>query len=121
MKSRNAAVASLLTVDEVADFLRASPAMIYRLLKRGEIPGFKIGGDWRFDVEEIDRWRAEWESRTHRFSTRTLAGRLGQHRRLRHSSEQGARWPAFAASFQHLTGPVIRFEKKEECDWDCQR
>ncbi len=52
MNSRNAAVASLLTVDEVADLLRASPAMIYRLLKRGEIPGFKIGGDWRFDVKK---------------------------------------------------------------------
>ncbi len=76
MKSRNAAVASLLTVDEVADFLRASPAMIYRLLKRGEIPGFKIGGDWRFDVEEIDRWRAEWESRTARSSTSDTCGQI---------------------------------------------
>jgi excisionase family DNA binding protein len=33
--------------------------MIYRLLKRGELPGFKIGSDWRFNAEEIDRWLAE--------------------------------------------------------------
>jgi excisionase family DNA binding protein len=29
---------------------------IYRLLKRHEIPAFQVGSDWRFNIEEIDRW-----------------------------------------------------------------
>jgi excisionase family DNA binding protein len=30
---------------------------IYRLLKGNAIPSFKIGSDWRFNVDEIDAWR----------------------------------------------------------------
>ena len=59
-------VAGMLTVTEVVDYLKISRSMIYRLLKRGEIPGFKMGGDWRLYVEEIDRWRAEREIRSRR-------------------------------------------------------
>ena len=59
-------VAGMLTVTEVADYLKISRSMIYRLLKRGEIPGFKMGSDWRLYVEEIDRWRAEREIRSRR-------------------------------------------------------
>jgi excisionase family DNA binding protein len=32
---------------------------IYRLLKKGQLPGFKIGSDWRFNVEAIDQWRLQ--------------------------------------------------------------
>ena len=28
-------------------------------LKRNELPAFMVGSDWRFDAEEIDRWRAK--------------------------------------------------------------
>lgn len=59
-------VAGMLTVTEVADYLKISRSMIYRLLKRGEIPGLKMGSDWRLYVEEIDRWRAEREIRSRR-------------------------------------------------------
>ena len=48
---------NLITVAELADYLKVHPSMIYRLLKRGAIPAFKIGSDWRFNVETIDRWR----------------------------------------------------------------
>jgi excisionase family DNA binding protein len=47
----------VLTVNELADYLRVHRSTIYRLLKKGEIPGFKIGSDWRFNVEVIDKWR----------------------------------------------------------------
>jgi excisionase family DNA binding protein len=47
----------VLTVDEVCSYLRVHRSTIYRLLKKGQIPGFKIGSDWRFNVEAIDRWR----------------------------------------------------------------
>jgi excisionase family DNA binding protein len=51
----------MLTVTELADYLKISRSMIYRLLKRGEIPGFKIGSDWRFNLDEIDQWLAKQE------------------------------------------------------------
>lgn len=47
----------VMTVRELASYLRVHPSTIYRLLKNGQIPGFKVGSDWRFDVETIDKWR----------------------------------------------------------------
>ena len=46
-----------MTIREVSAYLRVSKGTIYRLLKQNRIPGFRIGSDWRFNVEEIDRWR----------------------------------------------------------------
>jgi len=47
----------VLTVNELAEYLRVHRSTIYRLLKKGLLPGFKIGSDWRFNVEIIDQWR----------------------------------------------------------------
>jgi excisionase family DNA binding protein len=44
------------TVSMLARYLRCHPSTIYRLLKRGQIPAFKIGSDWRFQKSVIDRW-----------------------------------------------------------------
>jgi len=44
-------------VKELSNYLRVHPSTIYRLLKRGDLPGFKLGSDWRFNLEAIDRWR----------------------------------------------------------------
>jgi len=49
--------AKVLTVSELSDYLRVHRSTIYRLLKKGQLPGFKIGSDWRFNVEAIDEWR----------------------------------------------------------------
>jgi excisionase family DNA binding protein len=46
-----------MTVREVCAYLRVSRATIYRLLKEHQIPAFRLGSDWRFNIEEIDRWR----------------------------------------------------------------
>jgi excisionase family DNA binding protein len=43
----------VMTVDEVAAFLRCHRTTIYRLLKRKQIPAFRIGSDWRFMKAEI--------------------------------------------------------------------
>ncbi len=51
--------AKVLTVNELAEYLRVHRSTIYRLLKKGQLPGFKIGSDWRFNVEVIDRWRLQ--------------------------------------------------------------
>lgn len=47
----------VMTVKELADYLALHPSTVYRLLKLRQIPGFRVGSDWRFNVEEIDRWR----------------------------------------------------------------
>jgi len=53
------ASAKVLTVNELAEYLRVHRSTIYRLLKKGFLPGFKIGSDWRFNVEVIDQWRVK--------------------------------------------------------------
>jgi excisionase family DNA binding protein len=47
-----------MTLQEVADYLRVTRSTIHRLLKRNEIPAFRIGRHWRFSLEEIDNWCA---------------------------------------------------------------
>jgi excisionase family DNA binding protein len=53
--------ARILTLENVAQYLRVHPSTIYRLLKKKQLPAFKVGRDWRFNLESIDRWRAEAE------------------------------------------------------------
>ena len=49
----------VMTVREVSAYLRVHPSTVYRLLEVviRKIPAFHIGSDWRFNIEEIDRWR----------------------------------------------------------------
>jgi excisionase family DNA binding protein len=54
-------MARVMTLEEVADYLRVHPSTIYRLLKKKQLPAFKVGSDWRFNLESIDKWRAEAE------------------------------------------------------------
>jgi excisionase family DNA binding protein len=49
-------MAKLMTVSEVADYLRVTKKTIYRLLLRGKIPATKVGNQWRFAQGVIDRW-----------------------------------------------------------------
>ncbi|HVA40211.1 MAG TPA: helix-turn-helix domain-containing protein [Candidatus Binataceae bacterium] len=54
-------MARVLTLEEVASYLRVHPSTIYRLLKKKQLPAFKVGSDWRFNLESIDKWRSEAE------------------------------------------------------------
>jgi excisionase family DNA binding protein len=56
-------MATVLTLEEVANYLRVHPSTIYRMLKRQEIPAFKVGSDWRFNLQSIDQWRSDAERR----------------------------------------------------------
>ncbi|MCF6215660.1 MAG: helix-turn-helix domain-containing protein [Emcibacter sp.] len=44
------------TIKDVARYLKLTEKTAYRLVADGEIPGFKIGGSWRFTREEIEQW-----------------------------------------------------------------
>lgn len=46
----------ILTIKEVAEYLKIKEKTAYRLLAEGKIPGFKVGGSWRFRRSEIETW-----------------------------------------------------------------
>jgi len=49
-------MADLLTLQEVADYLRVTEKTIYRLLERCDIPASKVGHQWRFNRASVDDW-----------------------------------------------------------------
>ena len=46
----------ILTIRQVADYLKVTERTIYRLAAAKKIPAFKVGGTWRFSRADIDRW-----------------------------------------------------------------
>ena len=50
------AVGEVMTVKDLSEYLHCNQSTIYRLLKRGELPAFKVGSDWRFMTAEIRNW-----------------------------------------------------------------
>jgi len=46
----------ILTIDEVAKYLRVSERTVYDWAQKGEIPSGKIGTVWRFKKAELERW-----------------------------------------------------------------
>jgi len=55
--------ADIFTIKELSDYLKLAEKTAYRLTSEGRIPGFKVGGSWRFRKSEIDRWIKEQESK----------------------------------------------------------
>ena len=47
---------SLLTIEEVADYLRVKKRTVYDWAKKGKIPAVKTVGQWRFMKDRIDVW-----------------------------------------------------------------
>jgi len=46
----------ILTLKEVAEYLKVTDRTIYRLAGAKRIPAFKVGGTWRFSRADIDAW-----------------------------------------------------------------
>ncbi|MES9980426.1 MAG: helix-turn-helix domain-containing protein [Candidatus Thiodiazotropha sp. 6PLUC5] len=49
----------ILTLKEVAVYLKLAEKTAYKLAAAGKLPGFKVGGSWRFKREDIDHWIEE--------------------------------------------------------------
>jgi excisionase family DNA binding protein len=47
-----------LTTDEAVAYLQINQRTLYRLLKKGQIPAFRVGRQWRFRLRDIDAWVA---------------------------------------------------------------
>jgi excisionase family DNA binding protein len=54
----------IMTIVEVAAYLRIHRTTVYRLIKKGGFPAFKIGSDYRFERYRINEWRAQQEINT---------------------------------------------------------
>ena len=46
----------VLTIQELAEYLKLSLTSAYKLAQRGKIPGQKVGRHWRFHRDAIDKW-----------------------------------------------------------------
>ena len=55
-------MATVMTLEETAEFLKVHPSTLYRLVKKHSIPAFKLGSDWRFSLESIEKWIQEREA-----------------------------------------------------------
>jgi len=47
---------SILTIKDVAQYLKVNERTIYRLAASGDIPAFKVGNSWRFKREDLENW-----------------------------------------------------------------
>jgi excisionase family DNA binding protein len=46
----------LLTVKQVADYLKIDKFTVYRLVTQGKIPAYKVGSQWRFNKKLLEAW-----------------------------------------------------------------
>ena len=46
----------IMTIKEIAEYLKVAEKTIYRLAASSKLPAFKVGGSWRFRKLEIDQW-----------------------------------------------------------------
>ena len=56
--------AEILTIRQVADYLKVTERTIYRLAGAKKMPAFKVGGTWRFSRTDIDAWIKQQSSET---------------------------------------------------------
>ena len=54
----------IITVKELAEYLKIAEKTAYRFVLEKKIPGFKVGAAWRFRKKEIDNWILKQE-KTH--------------------------------------------------------
>jgi excisionase family DNA binding protein len=52
----------IMTIEELAKYLRLHKSTVYRMVRQGEIPSSKIGNQWRFRKDVIDAWISNKET-----------------------------------------------------------
>ncbi len=45
-----------MTMEEIAEYLKVSKETIYKMAQKGQIPGSKLGSQWRFNKQIVDAW-----------------------------------------------------------------
>lgn len=49
----------IMSIKEVAEYLGIHEITVYKLVNEGKLPGFKVGGQWRFQKDTLDKWIAD--------------------------------------------------------------
>lgn len=71
-------IEQIMTVKEVAEFLKVNERTIYRMATSGKIPAFKVGASWRFRSSEITDWiEAESNSAQRPIEQQKASGQRG--------------------------------------------
>lgn len=55
-KSKTSSPSSIMTPKQVAKYLGLHIITLYRLIKKGKLPSFKVGGQWRVKKDLLDSW-----------------------------------------------------------------
>jgi len=52
-------LSEVMKIEQVADLLHLHVMTVYRLAKGGKLPGFKVGGRWRFRRDAMESWMVD--------------------------------------------------------------
>ena len=52
----------LLTLEELAEYLKISKHTLYKMVEKGKLPALKIANQWRFKKLKIEKWLEEHEN-----------------------------------------------------------
>jgi excisionase family DNA binding protein len=55
-RERRKSAGEVLTIEELAVYLKIAKSTLYKLAQEGKLPGLEVGRHWRFRREAIDRW-----------------------------------------------------------------
>jgi excisionase family DNA binding protein len=79
----------VLTVKEVCHALQVHPSTLYKLVRQGSIPSFRVGSDWRFRRDVIESWMVEQSMYAPRVRKVVETGVHGEARHLRKAAPRG--------------------------------
>lgn len=57
----------VLKIKDVAALLKVGEKTVYSMAQTGELPGFKVRGQWRFTRKDIDAWIEQQKNTTQDF------------------------------------------------------
>jgi excisionase family DNA binding protein len=77
---------NILTVKELCDLLRLHPITVYRLARQNKIPRFRVGNEWRFRRDLLERWMTEQTMNAQRVIKIIEAGAHGKARHRRRAT-----------------------------------
>jgi excisionase family DNA binding protein len=78
--NRMAQADQIFTIKELSEHLRVHPTTIYRLLRQGRLPGFRVGSNWRFSRDAIEQWERDQAGRAAGIPPRRRARRSRRRR-----------------------------------------
>ena len=71
---------TIMTVEEVARYLRVHAMTVYRMIQRGDLPALRVGRGWRFKKDQIEKWLLDHETNSNHFTQRATPQRATPHR-----------------------------------------